>query len=176
MKRAGRPKRTTEKTKLLICEGLTDKRFAERLKQIYKKRDSGFKIKIDDAGGGGPKSAIMTAITHAGGFDKKVVFIDSDLPITKEADAAAKRRGIPVIQSAPLCLEGMLLKIVGYKGEIRSSDEAKELFRIKYGIFVITETWFNDYITFDVIELIKSNDNHPCYKVITSLVSEFENF
>ncbi|HGG9115417.1 TPA: glycosyltransferase family A protein, partial [Enterobacter hormaechei subsp. xiangfangensis] len=88
MRKPKRMKRGVERTKLLMCEGITDKRFAECIKRLHSSRDAGFSVKLDEAGGGGPKSAILAAINHAGGFDKRVVFIDSDLVIPKDALAA----------------------------------------------------------------------------------------
>lgn len=72
MTKPKRQKRGVERTKLLMCEGITDKRFADCLKRLLTTRKSGFSVRLDDAGGGGPKSAIMAAINHAGGFDKRV--------------------------------------------------------------------------------------------------------
>ncbi|EPI2358642.1 hypothetical protein ACS5IQ_001372 [Klebsiella michiganensis] len=94
MTKPRRARRGVERTKLLMCEGVTDKRFADCLKRLLTTRAAGFSVRLDDAGGGGPKSAIMAAINHAGGFDKRVVFIDSDLAIPNDALAAARNRDI----------------------------------------------------------------------------------
>lgn len=99
MTKPRRVRRGVERTKLLMCEGITDKRFADCLKRLLTTRAAGFSVRLDDAGGGGPKSAIMAAINHAGGFDKRVVFIDSDLAIPNDALAAARNNRFPPTQS-----------------------------------------------------------------------------
>lgn len=174
MSKKARKVRGTLVTKLVMCEGVTDKRFIERVKCIYHKRGNGITVRIDEAGGGGPKSAIMAAITHEGQFDRKYVFIDSDLPISKDALAAANRKGIIIIQSAPLCLEGLMLRILGNKSEIFNSPMAKDtlngMFQLSNGI---TQLWYDTYINAELLTGVAEDEDHCSCNIVKSLLSIF---
>lgn len=177
MSKPKRLKRNVGKTKLLMCEGLTDKRFAECLKQLLVTRATEFSIRIDDAGGGGPKSAILAAINHAGGFDKRVVFIDSDIPIPKDAINAARNNGIQVIQSSPFCLEGFLLRLMGYNNGITNSQDAKDTFLRLHGLeHVVTQAWYENNITIAHIESVINDHRHSCQTIMTELRNVFTIF
>lgn len=175
-----KPKRKTKeltKTKLMICEGISDKAFMERIKAVYHPRNCGFSIRLDEASGGGPKTAILAAINYYGSFDKKYVYIDSDLPIPRDALAAANSRGIVILQSIPWCLEGMLLKMTGHNGEIRSSQHAKDLLYGQYNLpNVVTHAWYEQNISEEVINKIISTNHHFCCKPLTELIDVFKMF
>jgi hypothetical protein len=174
MSKPKRSTRTAGKTKLLMCEGITDKRFAECLKQLLTTRTSGFSVRIDEAGGGGPKSAIMAAINHAGGFDRRVVFIDSDLPIPKDALSAARNNNIQIIQSTPFCLEGFLLRLMGYNSGILHSQDAKDTFLRQYNLkSVVTQDWYEQNITLTHISSVTSNVRHSCQPLMIELRDVF---
>ncbi|HBQ3007829.1 TPA: hypothetical protein L7V50_000149 [Klebsiella quasipneumoniae subsp. similipneumoniae] len=174
MSKPSRLQRKQIKTKLIICEGISDKKFIERFKFLTHSRDNGFTVKIDQSSGGGPKTAIIHAINYAGQFDQKCVFIDSDITIPKDAFAAAKRRGIQIIQSTPHCIEGFLLKLTGYNKEIHNTEHAKQIFYEKYSLpQVITQKWVDEYIDIVLIQLIINKDNHCCKQIITSLKKFF---
>ncbi|EML9492538.1 glycosyltransferase family 2 protein [Enterobacter ludwigii] len=177
MRKPKRKIRGVERTKLLMCEGITDKRLAECVKRLHSSRDVGFSVKLDDAGGGGPKSAILAAINHAGGFDKRVVFIDSDLPIPKDALAAANNRNIKIIQSSPFCLEGFLMRLMGHKQHFINSDEAKECFHKRYDLDgVVTQEWYEKYITLQHINAVIGDAKHPCQHIMCDLRDVFTIF
>ncbi|EAA1045464.1 hypothetical protein MBY25_000293 [Salmonella enterica] len=177
MTKPKRQKRGVERTKLLMCEGITDKRFADCLKRLLTTRKSGFSVRLDDAGGGGPKSAIMAAINHAGGFDKRVVFIDSDLQIPNDALNAARNRDIKIIQSFPLCLEGFLMRLMGHGQEFISSQDAKDSFHRIYNLRnVVTQEWYEEYITLQHINSVINDDRHVCQKVMIELRDVFTVF
>ncbi|ROU10034.1 glycosyltransferase family 2 protein [Kluyvera ascorbata] len=177
MSKPKRIKRNAGKTKLLMCEGLTDKRFAECLKQLLVTRTTGFSIRIDEAGGGGPKSAILAAINHAGAFDKRVVFIDSDIPIPKDALSAARNNGIQVVQSKPYCLEGFLLRLTGYSNGIMDSQDAKDSFLRLHGLEnVVTQVWYDKNITIAHIESVIRNPKHSCQTLMSELRDVFTVF
>lgn len=174
MSKPKRLKRNVGKTKLLVCEGVTDKRFAECLKQLLVTRETGFSIRIDEAGGGGPKSAILTAINHAGAFDKRIVFIDSDIPIPKDALAAAANHGIQIIQSTPFCLEGFLLRLMGYKNGILHPQDAKDTFLRLNGLeHVVTQGWYEKNITLAHIESVINSPKHCCQALMLELRNVF---
>ena len=177
MRKPKRMKRGVERTKLLRCEGITDKRFAECIKRLHSSRDAGFSVKLDEAGGGGPKSAILAAINHAGGFDKRVVFIDSDLVIPKDALAAANNHNIKIIQSSPLCLEGFLMRLMGHNQQFISSEEAKMCFHKCFNLDgVVTQEWYEKNITLLHINTIIGNEKHPCKKIMSDLRDVFTVF
>lgn len=174
MSRPLRKARGTIKTKLIICEGISDKKFIDRIKGIIHKRDCGFSVKIDQASGGGPKSAIIHTITYAGSFDKKCVFIDSDIPIPVDAVRAAKNHNLIIIQSIPHCLEGLLLKMTGYAGEIIDTNFAKETFYKQYELQnAVTQKWYDENINDALLEKIIEDDKHCCNKVISDLKNFF---
>lgn len=160
-----------------MCEGITDKRFAECLKQLLTTRTSGFTVRIDEAGGGGPKSAIMTAINHAGGFDKRVVYIDSDIPIPREALSAARNHKIQIIQSIPFCLEGLLLRLMGYNNGLVHSQDAKDTFlRMNNLENVVTQAWYEQNITLPLITAVLNNPVHPSQALMKELSDVFTVF
>ncbi|HFI5701782.1 TPA: hypothetical protein ACN7M6_001195 [Klebsiella michiganensis] len=177
MTKPRRARRGVERTKLLMCEGVTDKRFADSLKRLLTTRAAGFSVRLDDAGGGGPKSAIMAAINHAGGFDKRVVFIDSDLAIPNDALAAARNRDIKIIQSSPLCLEGFLMRLMGHNQQFINSQEAKDSFHRFYNLRnVVTQEWYEEYITLQRINSVIRDDRHICREVLNDLCNVFTVF
>ena len=45
-------------------------------------------------------------------FDGKAVLLDSDVALTTQATQLAKSHRVEVIQSSPVCLEGMLLQVL----------------------------------------------------------------
>lgn len=177
MTKPKRVRRGVERTKLLMCEGITDKRFADCLKRLLTTRKAGFSVRLDDAGGGGPKSAIMAAINHAGGFDKRVVFIDSDLVIPTDALNAARNRDIKIIQSSPYCLEGFLMRLMGHNQGFINSQNAKDSFHELYNLRnVVTQEWYEEYITLQHINSVIDDNRHVCQKVITELRDVFTVF
>ncbi|MDV0512477.1 hypothetical protein [Citrobacter portucalensis] len=170
MSKPKRKIRGTNKTKLIICEGISDKKFVERLKVVLHKRDCGFTVRVDQAAGGGPKSAILHAINYYGDYDFKSVFIDSDLPIPPEAKRAAINHRIDIFQSRPHCLEGLLLKMMGHNGEIMNTALAKELFYKKYDLAnVVTQEWYDENIDVMLLDTIINDNKHCCCDVIKKL-------
>lgn len=148
-------------TRLVICEGISDKKLMEKIKSIFLDRKGNLKVQIDEAGGGGPKGALNRAINFQGDFDEKYLFIDSDIPLTEEVLKVAKRRDIEIIQSVPVCLEGMLLKIKGFPKQINDAEQAKQEMQKTFGLqLVVTESWYNDHITREVCESIIADEKH----------------
>lgn len=177
MTKPKRKARGVENTKLVICEGISDKKFFERMKEVYHNRKCGFTIKLDEAAGGGPKTAIMAAINYNGHFDKKIVYIDSDISIPVDARKAAERKNIMIIQSIPHCLEGLLLKITGHKGEIRDTEHAKTILYRQYELpDVVTEVWYEQYITAQRMDSVAAEDKHCCHEVVKEIISLFSKF
>lgn len=108
--------RHIKKTTLIVVgEGAHDKAFLDHMKSIYDSRNSGQKIKIDSADGGSPHDVIKTIIkkTNHTDYDRKYILMDSDVAIPQQDLSNAKKNNIVILLSEPLCLEGMLLDILG---------------------------------------------------------------
>ena len=101
-------------TLLIVGEGPEDEAFLKYMKRLYDRRDSGQRITINAATGGSPGDIIDEAIRRHRNtdFDRRYVLLDSDR-LTKNDRALARQKRIELIVSAPHCLEGMLLEILG---------------------------------------------------------------
>lgn len=101
-------------TLIAVGEGAHDKAFLNHMKGIYDYRHSGQKVTVDSADGGSPEDIIQSVIRknrHAA-YDRSYILLDSDIPIPEKARNIAKQKRIELIESTPLCLEGMLLEIL----------------------------------------------------------------
>lgn len=119
-------------TLIVVGEGPCDKAFLVYMKSLYDVKETGQKVKLDAADGGSPEIMLKDMdrkYKHAD-YDKRVLFIDSDVEVTQEILARAKRLGIEIVQSKPLCLEGMLLDVLGFKIP-KTSQGCKELLHPK---------------------------------------------
>ncbi|MCP4597196.1 hypothetical protein [Neptuniibacter sp.] len=104
------------KTALLIVgEGPIDKAFLQHIHNTVNSR-TGNKVKVAAADGGSPKDVIITAAKYQhASYDKKFVLIDEDIPISQEELDLAEELGVTIFISSPVCLEGMLLEVLGQK-------------------------------------------------------------
>lgn len=115
---AKRQVRKINKTTLLIMgEGEHDKAFLEHMKGIYYDRQSGSKIRLDFSGGGSPHDIIKDTIKKSRhvAYDRKIILMDDDIEIYQQDQNAARNASILILQSTPICLEGMLLNVLGEK-------------------------------------------------------------
>ena len=105
-------KRVARKTLLVIGEGAHELAFLKHLKAIF--GSSELEITIDASNGGSPYDVINTAVKyrHGATFDRRAVLLDSDIVLTAQATKLAQSHGVEVIQSSPVCFEGMLLQIL----------------------------------------------------------------
>ena len=104
-----------QKTTLLVMgEGECEKAFLEHFKSLYNERNSGKKIKIDHAGGGSPHDVIKYTkkVTQHIGYDNIYILIDSDVEVKNDDLKIANEKGFIILYSTPICLEGMLLKVL----------------------------------------------------------------
>lgn len=86
------------------------------MKSLYDRRDSGQKIKVESADGGSPRDIINYVVKKKHiAYDRKVILMDSDIPLPSPDLKNAEKNSITIIQSTPLCLEGMLLDVLGDK-------------------------------------------------------------
>ncbi|PCI14552.1 MAG: hypothetical protein COB71_02360 [Thiotrichales bacterium] len=102
-------------TALIVGEGSHDKAFLNHMKSIYDGRETGQKVTVDSADGGSPSDIIKSTIRkrHHADFDRRYILMDSDVGISHKDRKRAKSAGIELIISTPVCLEGMLLEIIG---------------------------------------------------------------
>ena len=124
-------------TLLLMGEGAHEKAFLSHLKSLYDGRQSGQTVKVDAASGGSPIEIVDETIRryHHARFDRKVVLLDSDVVIIQQVRDKARRNGIELIVSTPVCLEGMILELMGERVSetARSEDRKRQLAAIVAG-------------------------------------------
>lgn len=100
-------------TLLAVGEGPADKAFIEHMRGIYsQKTEQKVTVKAED--GGSPSVMISNVVRkyqHAA-FDRRVLVLDEDVPITAADRRKAKREKVELIVSTPICLEGMLLALL----------------------------------------------------------------
>lgn len=107
--------RTQQQTTLIIVgEGEHEKAFLQHMKSIYDSRFSGKKVTLDFAGGGSPRDIISYTDKHTRhtAFDFIYILMDSDIDISSKDLKIAKDKSFIILQSEPLCLEGMLLEVL----------------------------------------------------------------
>jgi len=106
------------KTSLIIVgEGAHDHAFLSHMKDLYHNGMTNQSVKIEPADGGSPKDIIDVAIKKSkiADYDKRYVLMDSDIPVSTEERLHAKKKKIVLLFSEPICLEGMLLEVLGEK-------------------------------------------------------------
>ena len=111
---ARKPKRSLLSTLIIVGEGAHEKAFLSHLKTLYS-ANTDQKVKIDSADGGSPQDIVRTAVKKSKhiGYDRKFILMDSDIAIDDTTKKLAKDNNITIILSEPLCLEGMLLNLLG---------------------------------------------------------------
>ena len=86
------------------------------MKHLYEAdRTTEQKVTIDSADGGSPYDIINSVVRkhrHTD-FDRRFVLLDSDVNIEPRDCELARKNRIVLIESKPVCLEGMLLDILG---------------------------------------------------------------
>lgn len=120
-----------QKTTLLVMgEGECEKAFLEHFKSIYNERNSGKKIKIDYAGGGSPHDVIKYTkkVTQHTGYDNIYILMDSDVEVKNDDLSIANEKGFIILYSTPICLEGMLLEVLGEPTPNTNTDCKNKLY------------------------------------------------
>ncbi|SQH76085.1 conserved protein of unknown function [Shewanella benthica] len=111
---------------IVVGEGPIDAAFLSHMKIVYDGRETGQSIRITAGDGGCPKDVIKSAIQNRQAeYDKKYVLIDSDITVTDVDFSYARKNGVNIIQSTPVCLEGMLLEVLGER-PARTNQGCKE--------------------------------------------------
>lgn len=99
---------------IVVGEGIHDRAFLNHMKDNYDGRKTGQVVKIESSDGGSPRNILMSAKkSQEAAYDKRYVLMDSDVTIQQQDWAYAKKHKIDVILSTPVCLEGMLLDVLG---------------------------------------------------------------
>lgn len=113
---AKRIKKVVVSTLIIVGEGACEKAFLSHLKQLFS-NNTNQKVKVDSADGGSPYDIVNTTVkkTKHIAYDKKYILMDSDIAIDEKTKKLAKENNIHIIESIPLCLEGMLLYVLGQK-------------------------------------------------------------
>lgn len=113
---AKRIKKVVVSTLIIVGEGACEKAFLSHLKQLFS-NNTNQKVKVDSADGGSPYDIVNTTVkkTKHIAYDKKYILMDSDIVIDEKTKKLAKENNIHIIESIPLCLEGMLLDVLGQK-------------------------------------------------------------
>jgi len=115
-------------TLLIVGEGVHEKAFLQHMKLLYD-GENDQAVKVDAASGGSPIEVIDETIrkyNHAD-YSRKVILLDEDVVIRQQDRDKARKNKIELIVSAPVCLEGMLLEILGCKvAEFSSAADCKK--------------------------------------------------
>ena len=128
---AKKTRRTLLSTLIIVGEGIQEKAFLSYLKGLYAV-NTNQKVKVDSADGGSPEDIVRTAVKKSKGiaYDRKFILMDSDITIDEKTKKLAQKNNITLILSEPLCLEGMLLHLLGLKVP-ESSKKCKSLLHPK---------------------------------------------
>lgn len=115
-------------TLLLVGEGAHEKAFLQHMKSIYD-GENNQAVKVDAVSGGSPIEMIddtLRKYNHAE-YDRKVILLDGDVTIRQQDRDKARKHKVELIVSEPVCLEGMLLDVLGHKvPEFSSAIDCKK--------------------------------------------------
>lgn len=114
-------------------EGKTEDAFLKYIKSLYGRRPGIF-IKVNCGSGKSPKIVLDQAIRNGAlQYDRRFIFLDTDVVWKQEVKDKAKIKKIELIPSTP-CTEGFLLSLIepNFNSTIHSSKECKRLFHKKY--------------------------------------------
>ena len=118
MARKKRIKHIKHSSLLVVGEGIHDRAFLNHMKDCYDGRETGQVVKIQSSDGGSPRNILMSAKKSTEvAYDKRYVLMDADVMIPQQDWAYAKKNKLEVILSTPVCLEGMLLEVLGIKAQ-----------------------------------------------------------
>ncbi|WP_265654154.1 RloB domain-containing protein [Verminephrobacter aporrectodeae] len=130
--------REVRKTLLAVGEGDTDEAFLNHLRSLYCSGGAGVRVTVRNAHGGDPENIVNTARQDPGGYDQRIVLLDTDIPWPKNLqNEAARDDNIEMIGSHP-CHEGLLLSILG-KNPPNRSEGCKKMIQKKLPGIDLTE-------------------------------------
>ncbi|MBC2604110.1 hypothetical protein [Puniceicoccus vermicola] len=124
---------------ILFVEGPTEGLFLEQIKRVYSGRLAEKKITVGNGNGGSAGSVLLELkkkyLVTGSSETGALVLIDQDKGLDADAEAILQEYpSIKVAFSAPQCLEGLLLDLLGDllpKGK-QTSDRLKKHFQDKY--------------------------------------------
>lgn len=122
------PQRISKKTLFICCEGQDEKVFVDYIKNNFAQRN--ISIKVRNAQGGSPLDIILFCIKRGYGFDKKIIFMDSDIEISDSERELINKHDIHLIQSVP-SIEAQFLELVDDESSF-SQRRIKKYFRDRY--------------------------------------------
>lgn len=102
--------RYARRTAQIVVEGFTEEAFCRHLKSLYA-RDCGVRVEIHNARGGSPQDVVKSALKRAG-FDRTLVFFDTDRALPATWRRRAVSAGCEMVTPSP-CVEAFLLGLLG---------------------------------------------------------------
>jgi len=127
------PRRHTKKTRLVYCEGASDKAFLDCLKPLYATNVRNVDIKRGT--GGDQVHLIEEAVRKGRAYDERFIKIDGDRDAAEMADAeqSANDQELVVLKTVP-CIERLLINILEPTKRIASwnSPRLKSYFETGY--------------------------------------------
>lgn len=122
-----KPRRVQLTTLLVVGEGASETAFVKYMKSLFCSRSSGKRITVQSGDGGSPMDLVKETINKSRhiGYEKRYVFLDEDIPISQQVRDKARRAKIELIVSSPICLEGMLLDVLGESVPVVDSGACK---------------------------------------------------
>ncbi|MEQ5801965.1 hypothetical protein [Halomonas sp. H10-9-1] len=115
--RKRRDVRVKQSTLLVVGEGAHERAFLEHMKQLYDRRNNQQRLTVKAADGGSPGDILRVVrkrYQHID-YDRRVILLDDDVPISVSVADEARRLGIVLLVSRPVCLEGLLLDVLGQR-------------------------------------------------------------
>jgi hypothetical protein len=127
------PRRRTKKTRLIYCEGASDKAFLDCLKSLY--ATNTYNVDIKRGTGGDQVHLVEEAIRKGRAYDEKSIKIDGDRDAAEMANAEqlAAEQKLVILKTVP-CIERLLINILEPTKRIASwsSPRLKNHFESKY--------------------------------------------
>lgn len=165
---AKRTRRTLLSTLIIVGEGIHEKAFLSHLKSLYS-ANTNQKVKVDSADGGSPEDIVRTAVKKSKGiaYDRKFILIDSDIEINDKTKKLAKDNNITLILSEPLCLEGMLLRLLNISVP-DSSKKCKVLLHPKLDGKPTDRKSYENLITKEILENSKIEQIALIIKILSN--------
>ena len=111
------------RTLLIVGEGDSEEAFLKHVRELICSGGAGVAATIRNAHGKGPEHVIAHTVRQAViySYDRRVAFLDTDIPWTDKLQKNARKWKIDMVGSSP-CLEGLLLAVLGHRVPEQSSD------------------------------------------------------
>lgn len=116
---------------MLFGEGKTEAVFLKHLLGLYRDEIQP-RVKIDAGQGGSPKQVVQRLIKkhlELAAYDRSLLLLDEDLPLDEIPKTCVRRHRLTVVTSAPQCLEGLFLSLLGDAPPARDRTRSRNLKR-----------------------------------------------